>query len=115
MRNAKALLLLALAVVFGLAAAFYATTWLAQRGNMASSKVAVAAVDIELGSKITPQMITVVDWPATSVPPGAFTATGLLSLHEFEPEFARWGMVTDLVDESSPSPDTTTTLHVVAP
>lgn len=46
-------------------------------------------------------------------PPGAFTATGLLSLHEFELEFARWGMVTDLVDE--PSPDTTTTLHVVAP
>lgn len=31
---------------------------------------------------------------------GAFTAAGLLSLHEFEPEFARWGMVTDIVDEA---------------
>jgi saccharopine dehydrogenase-like NADP-dependent oxidoreductase len=31
--------------------------------------------------------------------PGAFTAAGLLSLGEFEPEFAKWGMVTDLVDE----------------
>lgn len=32
--------------------------------------------------------------------PGAFTAAGLLSLDEFEPEFAKWGMVTDVVDES---------------
>lgn len=30
---------------------------------------------------------------------GAFTATGLLSLDEFESQFARWGMVTDVVDE----------------
>lgn len=33
--------------------------------------------------------------------PGAFTAAGLLSLGEFEPEFAKWGMVTDIVDETT--------------
>lgn len=32
---------------------------------------------------------------------GAFTAAGLLSLDEFEPEFARWGMITDIADEAS--------------
>lgn len=32
---------------------------------------------------------------------GAFTAAGLLSLDEFEPEFAKWGMVTDVVDEAA--------------
>lgn len=31
---------------------------------------------------------------------GAFTAAGLLTLDEFEPEFARWGMVTDVIDEA---------------
>ncbi|NZA25478.1 saccharopine dehydrogenase NADP-binding domain-containing protein [Luteimonas sp. SJ-92] len=31
---------------------------------------------------------------------GAVTAAGLLSLAEFEPEFSRWGMVTDIVDEA---------------
>ncbi|MBL0419585.1 Flp pilus assembly protein CpaB [Ramlibacter sp. AW1] len=72
MRNAKALFLLALAVIFGLAAAYYATLWVAQRGTIQSSKVAVAALDIELGSRITPQMLTLVDWPAGSLPPGAF-------------------------------------------
>lgn len=72
MRNMKAIGLLVLAVITGLAAAVYAASWVAQRGNIASSKVAVAAVDIELGSKINPQMIQLVDWPTGSVPEGAF-------------------------------------------
>jgi saccharopine dehydrogenase-like NADP-dependent oxidoreductase len=38
---------------------------------------------------------------------GAFTAAGLLSLGEFEPEFAKWGMVTDLVDEALALPRAT--------
>lgn len=35
-------------------------------------------------------------------PPGAHTATGWLPLSDFEPEFARWGMATDIVDEAAP-------------
>lgn len=72
MKNIKALGLLILAVITGLAAAVYAASWVAQRGNIASSKVVVAAIDIELGSKINPEMITVADWPRGSVPDGAF-------------------------------------------
>lgn len=72
MRNMKAIGLLVLALITGLAAAVYAASWVAQRGNIASSRVAVAAVDIELGSKINPQMIQLVDWPTGSVPEGAF-------------------------------------------
>jgi pilus assembly protein CpaB len=72
MKNIKALGLLFLAVLVGLAAAFYAARWVAQRGGIAATKVVVAAVDIELGSKINPQMLTTSDWPAESVPPGAF-------------------------------------------
>ena len=73
MKNMKAFAFLALAVVVALAAALYATGWVAQRGNLASRKVAVATVDIELGTRINPQMLTLVDWPAASVPEGAFT------------------------------------------
>src|SRR4051812_37809172 len=73
MRNIKAIVLLLLAIITGLAAAIYAAGWVAQRGALASSKVVVAAVDIELGSKINPQMLVLVDWPAGSVPAGAFT------------------------------------------
>lgn len=34
-----------------------------------------------------------------SLPTGAHPCTGLLSLGDFEPEFARWGMLTDVLEE----------------
>lgn len=75
MRNMKAVGLFALAIVAGLGAAIYAAGWVSQRAGVASSKIVVAAVDIELGSKIGPQMLTTVEWPAGSVPDGAFKET----------------------------------------
>jgi pilus assembly protein CpaB len=72
MRNMKAIGLLILAIIAGLAAAVYAASWIAQRGSIASTKVVVAAVDIELGSKINAQMVQNVDWPSGSLPDGAF-------------------------------------------
>ncbi|MGZ5194993.1 MAG: SAF domain-containing protein, partial [Ramlibacter sp.] len=72
MRNAKAIAFLVLALLAGLAAAAYAAMWVSRQANIASNKVVVAAMDIELGSKINPQMLTAVDWPSASVPPGAF-------------------------------------------
>ncbi|GAB3463111.1 Flp pilus assembly protein CpaB [Massilia terrae] len=72
MKNFKGLLLIALALLTGLAAAAYATGWVAQRAAVSANKVVVAAVDIELGSRITPEMVKLTDWPAGSVPPGAF-------------------------------------------
>jgi pilus assembly protein CpaB len=59
-------------LVTGLAAAVYAASWVAQRGNIAATQVVVAAVDIELGSKINPQMLTTSTWPMESVPQDAF-------------------------------------------
>jgi pilus assembly protein CpaB len=72
MKNMKAIILLVLAIITGLAAAVYAASWVSQRGNIASTRVVVAAVDIELGSKISPQMLTTSDWPSESVPSDAF-------------------------------------------
>ncbi|MET3913714.1 hypothetical protein ABID97_000496 [Variovorax sp. OAS795] len=34
-----------------------------------------------------------------ALPIGAHACAGLLALAEFEPEFVRWGMVTDVMDE----------------
>jgi pilus assembly protein CpaB len=72
MKNLKAFGLLFLALVIGLTAAVYAAN-MASRQTLASNKIVVAAVDIELGGKITPQMLTTVDWPSGSVPAGAFS------------------------------------------
>src|SRR4051794_5187343 len=75
MRNIKALSLLALAIITGLAAALYAAGWVSDRANVVAQKVVVAAVDIELGSKINPQMMTLVEWPSGSLPEGSFRDT----------------------------------------
>ena len=73
MRNIKALGLLLLALLTGLAAAVYAAGWVSRQGGIASNKVVVAAVDIELGSRVNPQMLSLVDWPSGSLPTGSFT------------------------------------------
>src|SRR5437879_1218715 len=72
MKNIKAMGLLFLALVIGLVAAVYAAGWVSKQGSIASNKVVVAVVDIELGNKIMPQMLSTVDWPSASVPAGAF-------------------------------------------
>ncbi|MET1085146.1 MAG: Flp pilus assembly protein CpaB [Burkholderiales bacterium] len=72
MRNPKALAMLILSVVIGLGAAFFGAGWLSQQGAMASNKVVVAAVDVDLGSRLNPQMLSEVEWPSGSVPSGAF-------------------------------------------
>jgi pilus assembly protein CpaB len=65
--------MLIVSIVLGLAVTALAVVWVAQKGAIASNKVVVAVMDIELGSKLSPQMLTTVDWPSGSMPQGAFT------------------------------------------
>lgn len=73
MKNIKAIGLIFLALLFGLAAAVYATGWISRQSGIASNKVVVAAVDIDLGSRVNAQMLSTVDWPSGSVPNGSFS------------------------------------------
>lgn len=73
MRNPKAIAMLVLSVVIGLGATIVAAGWIAQQGQVASSKIVVAAGDIQLGSRLNSQMLKTVDWPSGSIPPGAMT------------------------------------------
>jgi pilus assembly protein CpaB len=73
MRNPRAVAMLILSVLIGLGASIVAAGWIAQQGQVASSKVVVAAGDIQLGTRLNSQMLKTVDWPRGSVPPGAVT------------------------------------------
>ena len=77
MRNNKALVMLGLAVVLGLAAVGIATRWISEQAG-SSDKIAVALVDVSLGTRLLPEMIRMVDWPANAKPPGSFTDVKLL-------------------------------------
>jgi pilus assembly protein CpaB len=71
MKNPKAIAMLVLSVIIGLVATIAASGWVAQQGRTASNKVVVAAVDIDLGSRLNTQLLKTIDWPTSSLPPGA--------------------------------------------
>ena len=73
MKNARAVWMLIASVVLGALATGIAVLWVGQKGSVSSDKVVVAALDIELASRLNPQMLTTVDWPRGSMPQGAFS------------------------------------------
>lgn len=77
MRNTRSLVMIALAVVVAMAAVVVAARWItSQTGG--TNKVALALVDIGLGARLTPEMVRMVDWPASALPPGAMTDVKLV-------------------------------------
>lgn len=78
MKNPRAIAMLVISVLIGLGATVIAAGWIVQQGQAASNKVVVAAIDIELGSRLNAQMLKSVDWPSGSVPSGAVSDAQLL-------------------------------------
>jgi pilus assembly protein CpaB len=78
MKNTRALVMLGVALLLAVAAVLVAARWINGRAANATNKVAVAQVDIALGSRVLPETITMVDWPTGAMPPGAFTNAKLL-------------------------------------
>ena len=63
--------MLLIALLAGGAAVLFASRWMLAQAS-ASGQIAVAAVEVEIGAKLMPEMLRLVTWPAGSVPPGAF-------------------------------------------
>ena len=78
MRNTRALVMMGVAVLLALSAVVVAAQWISSQGAGNTDKVAVAFVDISLGSRISPEMVQMVDWPKNAMPPGAFNDIKLL-------------------------------------
>lgn len=65
--------MLVIALFAGMAAVVLAAKWIQQQGTGESGKIAVAMADMQLGSRLSPEMTQMVGWPSSSVPEGAFT------------------------------------------
>jgi pilus assembly protein CpaB len=65
--------MISVSCVAAIAAVVLASRWMNEQANMSTRKIAVAANDINLGTRLAPDMIRLADWPADSVPAGAFT------------------------------------------
>jgi pilus assembly protein CpaB len=71
MKNTRTWIMLGVAVVCGLLAVVLAAQWLTNQSSRGIDRIAVAATDISLGQRLTPDLVKLVDWPASSTPPGA--------------------------------------------
>lgn len=78
MKNTRAVVMIAISVIIGLAAVVLASNWVRQQGSLATSKVVVAAKDMDLGTRLAPEMLTQVEWPKGSVPQGALMGEAAL-------------------------------------
>jgi pilus assembly protein CpaB len=69
-----------IAVILAGGAVLVAARWInGQAATAGTGKVAVALVDIALGSRLNPDMVRLVDWPANAMPPGAISDPKMLA------------------------------------
>ena len=71
MKNPRALVMIVVSVAIGLGAVVLASRWMSEQASVATTKIVVAANDIDLGTPLTPEMLKLLDWPNGSVPQGA--------------------------------------------
>src|SRR5450830_462043 len=71
MKNRRALLMMGLAILLGLMAVLLASHWLLRQTPVGKGKIVVAAADVNLGQRLTPDMLRLTEWPAESLPQGA--------------------------------------------
>jgi len=72
MRITRPWIMMSVALIAGLMAVLLASRWLDAKSGSGMTKVAVVSTDISLGQRLTPELVQLVDWPSSSVPPGAF-------------------------------------------
>jgi pilus assembly protein CpaB len=72
MKSKRAIIMLTLSVLLGIAAVLLAARWMGQQASSDKSTVLVANRDLELGQALTPAMLQSVPWPKGAVPAGAF-------------------------------------------
>jgi Flp pilus assembly protein CpaB len=72
MKNIKLMGTLAVTAAGTLVAVLCASRWMSAQ-NASATKIAVAAVDIDIGQRLAPRFIKLIECPAGKIPPGAFS------------------------------------------
>jgi pilus assembly protein CpaB len=71
LKSTRGIAMLLVALFVGVLAVLFASKWLSDQSK-GGGQIAVAAVDVEIGAKLGPEMLRLVEWPRGNVPPGAF-------------------------------------------
>lgn len=73
MKNKRALTMMLLAILLGLGAVALASHWLLRQTPSTVTKIVVASSDVNLGQRLAPDMLKLVEWPADGLPQGALS------------------------------------------
>lgn len=73
MKGSRAAIMMGVSCVAAMAAVFFAARWMNEQASLSTRKIVVASSDIELGTKLGSDKVKLADWPANSIPAGAFT------------------------------------------
>ncbi len=83
--QSRAIVMLVIALLFGGIAVFLVNSLLTRQleeqtkvTKLTTQKVAVAAADLDVGTRLEQSLLSVVDWPESSVPAGSFSGTRAL-------------------------------------
>ncbi len=71
MKNMRAVAMVVISAGLAIGAVLLASKWVRDQAQVATGKVVVAKGDIDLGTRLTPLMLKVADWPKNSIPEGA--------------------------------------------
>src|SRR5690242_14022251 len=72
MKNVRGMWMIAISLLLGLAAVLVAGKWVIQRTSVEASTLVIAAQSIDVGTRLTPDLLQSADWPRASMPPGSF-------------------------------------------
>ena len=73
MKNKRAIIMMAVAVLFGIAAVVLASLWLARQSANSAQRVVVAVADVGRGQKLLPEMLKLEEISIKNLPKNAFT------------------------------------------
>lgn len=74
MKNARPLVVILVSIIVGAAAVAVAARWVATQASIATTQVVVAARDLDVGTRLRPDMVQVVEWPANAALKEPFTS-----------------------------------------
>lgn len=66
MKSVRPWLVILISVLVGVAAVYFAAQWVTHQAAIATRKVVVATRDLEVGTRLRPDMVQAVDWPASA-------------------------------------------------
>lgn len=89
MKDKRALIMLGVAVLFGIAAVVLASQWLLGKKEAKATKVVIMTADINRGQRLTADMLTLAERAAGAVPKDAFLDPALLTDRVLKDNVAR--------------------------